>query len=235
MLSLRGASACVQHFLNAPELGPPEVAHIVEALIDRCELVRHSLAQHQEQHPIEEDVDYDGEPDGEVKLFVRQYAFSFSILARLSEIWWAPRDLNSHSRYGELGFTDRRGQSYPPGAQTWFPGLPPNVVSRSSTERGFQVFHRTWFPGLPPNVVSRSSTNGARGENRTPVLTELQSAALPSWLRARWRRAEESNPHPFGALVFRTSGRPFRPRPPHVKDIGTGGGSRTPTSEDTGF
>ena len=33
-----------------------------------------------------------------------------------------------------------------------------------------------------------------------------------------WRRGEESNPHPFGASVFETGGRPFRPAPPHPCD-----------------
>ena len=85
----------------------------------------------------------------------------------------------------------------------------------------------TRFYGPARPTLSALRPWSTRGESNSR-LTDLQSAAFPSWLRVHWRRAEESNPHPFGALVFRTSGRPFRPRSPHVKDLVPGEGLEPP-------
>lgn len=57
-------------------------------------------------------------------------------------------------------------------------------------------------------LYSKQTPCGAHrlaGEPRNP-------ARSPS----HWRRAKESNPHPFGATVFRTAARPFQRDPPYA-------------------
>src|SRR5437899_11955129 len=46
--------------------------------------------------------------------------------------------------------------------------------------------------------------------------TSIPSSKSSSKSKKVWRRGEESNPHPFGASVFETGGRPFRPAPPQL-------------------
>ena len=84
---------------------------------------------------------------------------------------------------GELCFTDRRGQPYPPDARN--------------------------------GGRSESRTHTRRSANTLAGRRACQCPTLPE----NWRKAEESNPHPFGATVFRTVGRPFRPCFPHVKEL----------------
>ena len=73
--------ASVENFFDATEFGPPEIAHIVEALVDRVqtsiddiELCVHGgeLGADKRQHQTDQrGVEYDRDSDGEIELLIR--------------------------------------------------------------------------------------------------------------------------------------------------------------------
>lgn len=76
--------AGVEHFLYSAEFGAPEVAHIVEAMVDGIELCIHEQHHDSEQGSVEEQ----GDSDGEIELLVGhqgKWAPSGFILA-----WFSP-------------------------------------------------------------------------------------------------------------------------------------------------
>ncbi len=62
--------------------------------------------------------------------------------------------------------------------------------------------------------VKSGGESGSRTRTRFHVNCLANRLACQCRPHLKWRRAEELNPHPFGAPVFRTGGRPSRPRSP---------------------
>jgi hypothetical protein len=88
---------------------------------------------------------------------------------------------------------------------------PLGAQRRSRTATGLTgAFTARWARHMPGVCATRM----AAGVGRAEAFASAIAAVHPRTAQIGWRRAEESNPHPEGATVFKTAGRPSRPGSP---------------------